>query len=74
MGQPVVFFEVISKDAERAQKFYADLFGWQVAAEDFAEGEPEAGHAPRALLRSPPASGECLVATACAGGLATRMT
>src|SRR5258708_27636291 len=32
MGQPVAFFEVISQDAPRAQKFYADLFGWQVAA------------------------------------------
>ena len=33
MGQPVAFFEVISPDAERAQKFYADLFGWQVSAD-----------------------------------------
>src|ERR1022692_2103121 len=33
MGQPVAFFEVISPDAERAQKFYAELFGWQVAAD-----------------------------------------
>ena len=33
MGQPVAFFEVISQDAPRAQKFYADLFGWQVAAD-----------------------------------------
>jgi len=33
MGQPVAFFEVISKDAGRAQKFYAGLFGWQVAAD-----------------------------------------
>jgi uncharacterized protein len=31
MGQPVAFFEVISPDAERAQKFYAELFGWQIA-------------------------------------------
>src|SRR5258708_22832675 len=33
MGQPVAFFEVISQDAPRAQKFYADLFGWQVTAD-----------------------------------------
>src|SRR5216683_149517 len=33
MGQPVAFFEVISPDAERAQKFYAELFGWQVSAD-----------------------------------------
>src|SRR5260370_3054232 len=33
MGQPVAFFEVVSQDAPRAQKFYADLFGWQVAAD-----------------------------------------
>ena len=33
MGQPVAFFEVISPDHERAQKFYTELFGWQVAAD-----------------------------------------
>ena len=33
MGQPVAFFEVVSPDHERAQKFYAELFGWQVAAD-----------------------------------------
>ena len=33
MGQPVVFFEVISPDHERAQKFYSELFGWQVSAD-----------------------------------------
>ena len=27
----MAFFEVISPDAERAQRFYAELFGWQVA-------------------------------------------
>ncbi len=31
MGQPVAFFEVISAEPERAQKFYGELFGWQVA-------------------------------------------
>ncbi len=33
MGQPVAFIEVISPNAERAQKFYAELFGWQVSAD-----------------------------------------
>ena len=33
MGQPVAFFEMISPDHERAQKFYSELFGWQVAAD-----------------------------------------
>jgi predicted enzyme related to lactoylglutathione lyase len=33
MGQPVAFFEIVSTDAPRAQQFYADLFGWQVAAD-----------------------------------------
>jgi predicted enzyme related to lactoylglutathione lyase len=29
MGAPVAFFEIISGDAERARRFYADLFGWK---------------------------------------------
>ncbi len=33
MGAPVAFFEVSSPDAERAQRFFGDLFGWQVAAD-----------------------------------------
>lgn len=33
MGQPVAFFEVISPDHERAQKFYSELFGWTVSAD-----------------------------------------
>ena len=33
MGQPVAFFEVITEDAPRAQKFYAELFDWSVAAD-----------------------------------------
>jgi predicted enzyme related to lactoylglutathione lyase len=33
MGQPVAFFEIISPDHERAQKFYRELFGWQVDAD-----------------------------------------
>ena len=33
MGAPVAFFEVSSPDAERAQRFYGELFGWQVATD-----------------------------------------
>src|SRR5206468_11873126 len=30
MGQAVVHFEVIGKDAAKLQSFYSDLFGWQI--------------------------------------------
>jgi phosphate transport system permease protein len=30
MGQPVVHFEVIAKDAEKLQSYYSDLFGWEI--------------------------------------------
>jgi predicted enzyme related to lactoylglutathione lyase len=30
MGQPVVHFEVIGKDAAALQSFYAALFGWEI--------------------------------------------
>jgi uncharacterized protein len=33
MGAPVAFFEIISPDAQRAQKFYAGLFGWTADAD-----------------------------------------
>ena len=33
MGRPVAFFEIISPDHEQAQKFYSELFGWEVAAD-----------------------------------------
>jgi uncharacterized protein len=29
MGQPVVHFEVIGKDADRLHSYYSELFGWQ---------------------------------------------
>jgi len=29
MGEPVVHFEIVSKDADRARSFYSDLFGWK---------------------------------------------
>ena len=33
MGQPIAFFEVMSTDPQRAQRFYGELFDWQVAAD-----------------------------------------
>lgn len=34
MGQPVVHFEVMGKDAQKLQSYYAELFGWQVDADN----------------------------------------
>ncbi len=34
MGQPVVHFEVISKDAEKMQSYYSDLFGWEIDSDN----------------------------------------
>ena len=34
MGQPVVHFEVIGKDGAKLQKYYADLFGWKISADN----------------------------------------
>ena len=33
MGAPVVFFEVISADADRARRFYSELFDWTADAD-----------------------------------------
>ena len=30
MGQPVIHFEVIGKDGAKLQRYYADLFGWEI--------------------------------------------
>jgi predicted enzyme related to lactoylglutathione lyase len=32
MGQPVVHFEVIGKDAAKLQSYYGELFGWEFDA------------------------------------------
>ena len=32
MGQPVVHFEVMGKDGEKLQRYYAELFGWEIDA------------------------------------------
>jgi len=34
MGNPVVHFEVIGKDAEALQSYYSELFGWDVDADN----------------------------------------
>jgi uncharacterized protein len=34
MGQAVVHFEVVGKDGEKLQRYYADLFGWNVNADN----------------------------------------
>lgn len=38
MGHPVAYFEVTSEDAPRAQKFYGELFDWNIAADPSMEG------------------------------------
>lgn len=30
MAAPVVHFEILSKDAKKAQAFYSELFGWKI--------------------------------------------
>ncbi len=30
MGQPVVHFEILGKDADKTQSYYSQLFGWDV--------------------------------------------
>jgi predicted enzyme related to lactoylglutathione lyase len=32
MGQPVVHFEIVGKDAAKLRGYYADLFGWEFDA------------------------------------------
>jgi predicted enzyme related to lactoylglutathione lyase len=34
MGQPVVHFEIIGKDAERLQSYYSELFGWEIDSDN----------------------------------------
>lgn len=35
MGQPVVHFEILGKDAERTQSYYSELFGWKIESLPF---------------------------------------
>jgi len=39
MGQPIVHFEIMGKDASKLHKFYGDLFGWKVG-----EAMPDMGN------------------------------
>lgn len=34
MGQPVVHFEIIGKDAEKLSSYYSDLFGWKIQSDN----------------------------------------
>ncbi|MGH2952645.1 MAG: VOC family protein [Solirubrobacterales bacterium] len=34
MGQPVVHFEVIGKDAQKLHSYYSELFGWEIDADN----------------------------------------
>jgi predicted enzyme related to lactoylglutathione lyase len=34
MGKPVVHFEVIGKDGPKLQKYYSELFGWDINADN----------------------------------------
>jgi uncharacterized protein len=34
MGQPVVHFEIVGKDADKLQSYYSDLFGWEFDADN----------------------------------------
>ena len=34
MGQPVVHFVVIGRDGQKLQRYYADLFGWEIDADN----------------------------------------
>src|ERR671914_918279 len=35
MGQPVVHFEILGKNADKTQGYYAELFGWDIQALPF---------------------------------------
>ena len=34
MGQPVVHFEIIGKDPEGLHRYYSELFGWEISADN----------------------------------------
>ena len=34
MGQPVVHFEIVGQDAAKLQDYYAQLFGWEIEADN----------------------------------------
>ena len=34
MGHPVVHFEIVGKDGDKLQSYYAELFGWDIDADN----------------------------------------
>jgi predicted enzyme related to lactoylglutathione lyase len=34
MGAPVVHFEIVGRDADKTRAYYADLFGWEINADN----------------------------------------
>ena len=34
MGQPVVHFEIVGQDSAKLHDYYAELFGWEIAADN----------------------------------------
>jgi uncharacterized protein len=34
MGQPVVHFEVIGQDGDKLRRYYSELFGWEINADN----------------------------------------
>ena len=34
MGQPVVHFEIVGKDGKKLQRYYSDLFDWEIDADN----------------------------------------
>ncbi len=34
MGQPVVHFEIVGRDAAKLQRYYAELFDWEIDADN----------------------------------------
>ena len=34
MGQPVVHFEIVGKDADQLKRYYSELFGWEINSDN----------------------------------------
>jgi predicted enzyme related to lactoylglutathione lyase len=34
MGQPLVHFEIVGKDADKLKSYYSELFGWEIDSEN----------------------------------------
>ena len=44
MGQPVVHFEILGKDPQRLQAYYAQLFGWEISTDPSGYGLVQREH------------------------------